>query len=97
MALWELWGFWPDAGDEDNPRDWKRRALIGLRFPLFLFAVAGAWVGRHDWRVWACFIPIAAITLVHTAFFSTSRFTYTVEPLAMVLAVTAFCKLMARK
>lgn len=84
-SLWELWGPWPAPGSSEHPRRLWARLLIGLRF---LVIVPAAWAllrHRRDERAWILAGPILTITLVHTAFFSTPRFTYVVEPLAIVL------------
>lgn len=85
-ALWELWGPWPSPGDPEHPRRFPIRLLLGLRFLLIVPAV---WAfARHirEERAWIVATPILVITVAHTVSFATPRFTYVVEPLAIVLA-----------
>lgn len=86
-ALWELWGPWPEPGDLKNPRGSVTRALIGLRFPLLLFALLALWNRRKNLDSVLMFVPILVITMTHFVFFSTPRFTFPIEPLLIVLAV----------
>ncbi len=85
-AFWELWGPWPKRGGDRSPRSVPERLLIGLRFPLFVLALIELVRRRGSAPHWLPALPVIVITAVHTAFFSTSRFSYTVEPLALVLA-----------
>src|SRR5262245_9434787 len=39
LALYDLWGPWPDQGDVNAPRSLLVRLVIGLRFPLALLAL----------------------------------------------------------
>lgn len=96
-SLWELWGPWPSKGNPANPRSTIDRILIGARFPVFALAIAGLFIGWRNDIVTACGIPIILITLVHTAFFSTPRFSYPVEPLAILLAAFCLSVLASRK
>lgn len=86
-SLWELWGPWPNPGDAKNPRSNAVRFLLGLRFPVFLLAIYAAWRFRKNSNVMVCAIPVSVLTAVHAMFFSISRFTCTVEPLVLILAV----------
>ncbi len=85
-ALWELWGPWPNAGDAGAPRSTATRLAIGLRFPALLLAIVAFWVGRRRLEIWCVAMPILAVTVVHTVFFSTARFTFPAEPPLLVLA-----------
>lgn len=86
-SLWELWGPWPSSGDPDAPRSFIRRTIIGMRFPAFLLALVALWLNRNNPAVIIIGTPILLITLIHVAFFSTPRFTYTIEPFLIILAV----------
>jgi hypothetical protein len=86
-ALWELWGPWPEPGDSKNPRGSVTRALIGLRFPLLLFALLALWNRRKNLDSVLMFVTILVITITHFLFFSTPRFGFPIEPLLIVLAV----------
>ncbi len=93
-SLWELWGPWPSAGN--GSRSLFERALIGLRFPLLVLALAGLWRCRQSWEAWVPALPILVVTGVHVAFFSEPRFTVPVEPGAVLLAVWALAGLVRR-
>jgi hypothetical protein len=60
--------------------------LIGLRFPLLLMALAGAWHGRRRPEILLTLAPVLVLSAVHVAFFSVARFAYVVMPLVIVLA-----------
>jgi hypothetical protein len=86
-SLWELWGPWPDAGAPSNPRSPAARAAIGARF--LVAAIAG--LVRHRSRhAWLLAIPVLTLTALHIVFFSMPRFTFTVEPFALLLASAAW-------
>lgn len=91
LSLQELWG-WPAAGDP--PRSFISKALIGLRLPLIILAVFGFYKGIKTFDAWILFIPIIALTLVHIAMFSSPRFTYPIEPFAIILATIAIKSIM---
>lgn len=84
-ALWELWGPYP----LDAPRAVWENLLIGLRFPLLLLALAGAWRERRRPEVLLTLLPVLVVTGVHVAFFSVARFAYVVMPLVIALAAVA--------
>lgn len=91
VALWELWGFWPSAiTASGNTRSFVSRMLIGLRFPLLVFALIGFWQNRKDFSAIFLLTPIITITIVHTIFFSTPRFTYPIEPILIIFASLGF-------
>ncbi|MDP2318350.1 MAG: hypothetical protein Q8O42_03290 [Acidobacteriota bacterium] len=84
-SLWELWGPWPEPGDPDHPRTRLTRAVIGLRFPAFILALLMV-LTRPWWHHgWLLAIPIVSLTIVHTLFFSTPRFSYPAEPFILIL------------
>jgi hypothetical protein len=94
-SFWELWGPWPDAGAPANPRSPAARAAIGARFVVLLAAIAG--LMRHRTRhAWLLAIPVVSLTALHVVFFSMPRFTFTVEPFALILASAAFAPRSAR-
>ena len=86
-SFWELWGPWPSPGDPHASRSVLSRALIGVRFPLLLVALLGVWLNRRSPATILIGLPIMLITVVHVVFFSSPRFTYTVEPLVIILAM----------
>jgi hypothetical protein len=85
-SLWELWGPWPGPGNKTNPRSTMARLLIGLRFPLLLVAMIEFWrnVRREDYL--RLMTPVVSVTIIHTLYFSTPRFTYEAEPFIFILA-----------
>lgn len=89
LSMWEMWGPWPDAGAPANPRSFAARASIGVRFLLFVAALAGLYVLRTR-DAWLLAIPLLSVTALHMVFFSMPRFSFTVEPFAIVLATAAF-------
>lgn len=93
-ALWELWGPWPNDGNSATPRSAISRLLLGIRFPLFLAACVTLWRQRRHHNIWLLGLPILSLTLVHTAFFATARFTHPVEPFVTILALTTVDKFM---
>jgi hypothetical protein len=88
-SLQQLWG-WP-GNNRTSPRSRTAKLLIAIRCPLLLLAIAAFYRRIQDFNVWILFLPIVALTLVHGAMFSTPRFTCTVEPFLVILAVLALC------
>lgn len=92
ISLLELWG--PPFSTVDGASASKPHSgtisllLIGLRVPLFLLALWGGWTRRREYLTWIFLSPILLITIIHTLTFSTHRFSYPVEPLAITLAAT---------
>jgi hypothetical protein len=85
-ALWELWGPWPMVGQQGNVRSTAVRLAIGARFPILLLAAFACWTSARRPELGFLWIPIALVTIIHTLLFSTARFTYPVEPFAIILA-----------
>ena len=87
-AAWNLWGPWPPAGDTPGrrPRSTATRLMIGLRFPLLILAIVGFVRSRRLFPAWICAVPIAVISVTHFLLYAEARYTYPVEPLAVVLA-----------
>jgi hypothetical protein len=48
----------------------------------------GFWKAR-TYQAWLLLIPVMVVTLIHVAYFSNPRFTVTVEPFVVILAVAA--------
>ncbi len=103
-SLWELWGPWPNAGDANTPRSEISRAIIGLRFPLLLMAIScfllRCWERRRNeaafYEALVLLSPIAVVTAIHIVFFSTSRFSFTMEPFAITLVAGLLGDLLRR-
>jgi hypothetical protein len=81
-ALWETWGPYP----LDTPRSIGENLLVGIRFPLVVLAAIGVIRNRRRVEFRMVAVPIIAITLVHTAFFSAARFAWVLEPLLIATA-----------
>jgi hypothetical protein len=97
LALYDLWGPWPDQGDVNSPRTLLARLVIGLRFPLLLLALLGLWTRRRDFASWIVASPVLLVTAIHIMFFAGQpRFTLPVEPLAMILAAAGIAELVQR-
>jgi hypothetical protein len=94
-SLWELWG--PLPASAEGSRSLIRRLLIGMRFPLFAIATLGIVIHRTSRPHLLLAVPILVVTLIHTAFFSTARFSYPVEPLVLILAANAIFSLIFGK
>jgi len=92
LALWELWGPWPDPGEWVSPvtgnvygRSALENFVIGLRFPLFAMALFFLWRGRRDFYLWALFVPVLVVTLVHVVFYGLPRYTFPAEPFVFLI------------
>jgi len=82
LSLNELWG-WPSTGEP--PRSMLKKLLIALRIPIFIGSIAAFSMCIKDLKIWLLFVPIFTITVIHTLFFSTTRFSFVVEPFAIIL------------
>lgn len=83
--LWDLWGPMPPWDESWNGRSeffWE----IGIRFPLLLLAIFGFIISDKNFTSVFSAIAIASITIVHFLYFADPRFTYTIEPFAIILA-----------
>jgi hypothetical protein len=86
ISLWALWGPIPLTH-----RGAFEKFLIALRFPLLIFSIFAIFyrkrIGLSLDFIFIMSSPIILITLIHTLFFSQQRFTYVVEPFAIILSV----------
>lgn len=88
-SFWNLWGFLPSVADGFRSY-FIYRILLGLRFPLLILGVYG-YLKSNDKRIpFLLILPAISITLIHTMFFSNTRFTIPAEPFLIILAVTLF-------
>lgn len=90
LSFNELWG-WPSTGEP--PRTLVTKLMISLRIPILVLAMIGFLKNLRQIKLWVPFLPILVITIIHTLFFSTTRFTYVIEPFAIILAVIGFLEL----
>jgi hypothetical protein len=72
------------------------RIAIGLRFPALLLAIAAVWAGRSRIEIWCVAMPILVVTITHSVFFSTARFTFTIEPALLILATLGVANIAGR-
>jgi hypothetical protein len=83
--FWDLWGPMPPWRET-----WKGRSkffwLIGIRSILFLLAVFGFIKSDKNPAVIFSILAVASVTLIHMIYFADPRFTYTIEPFAIILA-----------
>ncbi|MGA9291805.1 MAG: glycosyltransferase family 39 protein [Ignavibacteriaceae bacterium] len=83
--LWDLWGPMPPLGESWEGRSdffWK----IGIRSVLLLLALFGFLVSEKNYTAVFSIIAIASLSIVHILYFADPRFTYAVEPFAVILA-----------
>lgn len=90
LSFNELW-LWPSDGTP--PRSLITKLLIALKIPVLIGAIVAFCFNFKKVDFWILFLPILIITLIHTLFFSTPRFTYVIEPFAIILAVIGLFKL----
>ncbi len=95
-SLWTLWGPMAPMGSGDLRRSLGSALLLGLRFPLLLLALVGIFRNRGNRAVWVVAAPLFAVTLVHTIFFSSHRFTVPIEPLLILLAFLGVSAIVTR-
>lgn len=89
--FWELWGFYPSS--LDGTRGTGSRLLLGAgNFFTVVFGLAGWWLHRHSLSVNLLMLPFVTVTLIHTALFALTRYTYPVEPFMILLAASALVK-----
>jgi hypothetical protein len=95
-SFWNLWGFLPAVADGFRTR-FIYRVFVGLRFPLLILSIYG-FIKSDSKRIPLLLIlPAISITLVHTMFFSNTRFTIPAEPFLIILAVMGINKLIFEK
>jgi hypothetical protein len=93
--LWDLWGpMLPRTEKWGGPAEflWK----IGIRFPLIILALFGFIISNKNFTVVFSITAIAVITAVHLLYFADPRFTYTIEPFAIILASIGILDLFER-
>ena len=95
LSLWYLWG--PYARELESP---MRRWFMGLaRFPLFLLSLAGVTYALRRkvscrYEILTFFVPILSVSAIHTMFYSNLRYTFVMEPFAVILSVWTVSALM---
>lgn len=86
ISIWALWGPIPFTH-----RGAFEKFLIALRFPLLIFSLLTIIyrnkIGLSKDFIFIMSTPIILITIIHTMFFSQQRFTFVVEPFAIILSV----------
>jgi len=86
LSFWNLWGFLPPNADGFRS-GFIFRLLVGLRFPLLILGIYGYFKSESKKIPLLLILPALSITIIHTIFFSNSRFTFPAEPLLIILAV----------
>ena len=90
-SFWNLWGFLPSVAEGFRDR-FIYRILVGLRFPLLILGIYG-YIKSDSKRIpLLLLLPAISITLIHTVFFSNTRFTVPAEPFLIILAVIGVWK-----
>ncbi|GGB16508.1 ArnT family glycosyltransferase [Puia dinghuensis] len=90
--FWELWAFYPDS--VHNTRGVASRLLLGIgHFFMVVFGIIGWWLHRRSLSSNLLMLPFVTVTLIHTALFAMSRYTYPVEPFMILLAASAVVSL----
>ena len=95
-SFWNLWGFLPSVADGFRS-DFKYRILVGLRFPLLILGIYGYFKSENKAMPFLLILPAISITIVHTMFFSNTRFTIPAEPFLIILAVIGAGKFISIK
>lgn len=95
-SFWNLWGFLPSVADGFRS-GFKYRILVGLRFPLLILGIYGYMKSESKRIPLLLILPAISITLIHTMFFSNTRFTIPAEPFLIILAVTGVGKFISEK
>ncbi|MDR3665985.1 MAG: glycosyltransferase family 39 protein [Ignavibacteriaceae bacterium] len=95
-SIWNLWGFLPSTADGFRTGI-IYKVYIALRFPLLILAIYG-YIKSDSKRIPLLLIlPAISITLIHTIFFSNTRFTLPAEPMLIILAVMGISKFITSK
>jgi hypothetical protein len=93
-SFWNLWSFLPYKAD--GFRSYlSYRLLVGLRFPLLILGIYGYLKSEKNSVTLMLLLPAVSITLIHTLFFSSSRFTVPAEPFLIILAVIAISSIIS--
>jgi len=95
-SLWDLWGFIPES-NEGFRANLFFRLLIGLRFPVLLFALYGFIKSVKNSLTIYLIIPAVVITSIHAliitsaheSFIANPRYIFPAEPFLVILAVKA--------
>jgi hypothetical protein len=99
-AFWELWGFWPSYKKhktEEKPRSVLVQMMIGLRFPLLLFALVCIFKkSRKDMVDLFLFTPALSLTIIHILLYAKARYTFPAEPFLMILAMQGLLMLLIK-
>jgi hypothetical protein len=90
-SFWNLWGYLPPIADGFRS-NFIYRILVGLRFPLLILAIYGYMKSESKRIPFLLILTAISITLIHTMFFSNTRFTIPAEPFLIILAVIGINK-----
>ncbi|MDR3611673.1 MAG: glycosyltransferase family 39 protein [Ignavibacteriaceae bacterium] len=92
-SFWNLWGFLPYQADGFRG-GLAYRLLVGLRFPLLILGIYGWLKSAKNSIPLLLILPAVSITIIHTLFFSSTRFTFPAEPFLIILAVIGIRKIL---
>jgi hypothetical protein len=95
-SFWNLWGFNPSVADGFRNK-LIYRIFIGLRFPLLLLAIYGFIKSEKKSILFLLLLPAISITIIHTIFFSNTRFTIPAEPFLIILAIIGVWSMISGK
>lgn len=91
LSFNELW-LWPSDGTP--PRGLFNKLLISLKIPVLIGTIVAICYNFKKVEIWILFLPILMITVIHTLFFSTPRFTYVIESFAIILSLVGLFEIM---
>jgi len=99
LALWELWGPWPDPGNWVSPvtgnvygRSKLENLVVGLRFPLIVIALLLLWRERSNLDSLGLFSPVLVVTALHVVFYALPRYTFPAEPFIFLIVARGISK-----
>jgi hypothetical protein len=95
-SFWNLWGFLPYKADGFRG-GLNYRLLVGLRFPLLILGIYGWLKSSKNSIPLLLILPAVSITIIHTLFFSSTRFTVPAEPFLIILAVIGIRNILMNK
>jgi hypothetical protein len=95
-SFWNLWGPLPGVADGFRSR-FIYRVFVGLRFPLLILSIFGYFKSSSKELPLLLLLPAVSITIIHTMFFSNTRFTIPAEPFLIILAAIGVGKFITAK
>ena len=87
LSFWNLWGFLAPPATVGLRSRFLFRVIVGLRFPLLMLGIYGCIKMKTKKIPILLILPAISITIIHTLFFSDTRYTFSAEPFLIILAV----------